>query len=206
MLKHGLLNVHAWGGGGLTVIRQKKMLISKHIILCYQIFWRKMQKFKISWQINQGGLSRDCTVDDTLMVICTTDCTVGDTLWHTWTAGNYWWKIQSIFDTDSRRKLLGNFSWKILIFFSIFHEKFLNNFPLGTLHRLYLDSLPACLQVDLKSKMLADIWCCIPDLQCDAKLPWTTFKFQCNFHEISKSFEILSIYHARQWKVKQKVK
>ena len=137
MLKHGLLNVHAWGGGGLTVIRQKKMLISKHIILCYQIFWRKMQKFKISWQINQGGLSRDCTVDDTLMVICTTDCTVGDTLWHTWTAGNYWWKIQSIFDTDSRRKLLGNFSWKILIFFSIFHEKFLNNFPLGTLHWLY---------------------------------------------------------------------
>ena len=24
MLKHGLLNVHKWGGGGLTVIRQKK--------------------------------------------------------------------------------------------------------------------------------------------------------------------------------------
>ena len=130
MSRHG-------GVGGWQSSGKKEMLNSKHIILYYQIFWRKMQKFKISWQINQGGLSRDCTVDDTLMVICTTDCTVGDTLWHTWTAGNYWWKIQSIFDTDSRRKLLGNFSWKILIFFSIFHEKFLNNFPLGTLHRLY---------------------------------------------------------------------
>ena len=116
MLKHGLLNVHAWGGGGLTVIRQKKMLISKHIILCYQIFWRKMQKFKISWQINQGGLSRDCTVDDTLMVICTTDCTVGDTLWHSDTLGQQ----EIIGETFSQYLILirgGNY-WEI------FHEKY----------------------------------------------------------------------------------